>query len=79
MDERLRWRRDAAWCGKVATAAVERLYAAGGAHVLFTGDRIDRLHRDIIAGSHHYGLNWNSLFAATGRVLSGGELNMAMI
>ncbi|CAN5211275.1 acyl-CoA dehydrogenase family protein [soil metagenome] len=79
MEERLRWRRDAAWCGKIATAAADRLYAAGGAHVLYTGDRIERQHRDITAGSHHYGLNWDSLFIGTGRVLAGGDLNMAMI
>jgi alkylation response protein AidB-like acyl-CoA dehydrogenase len=79
MDDRLRWRRDAAWCAKVATGAVRRLYEVGGAHVLFVGDQLDQFQRDNVAASHHYGMAWDTLFAGYGRSMLGQEAGVAMV
>lgn len=79
MDDRLCWRRDAAWCAKLAAGAVHRLYEVGGAHVLFTGDLLDQFQRDNVAASHHYGMAWDSLFAGYGRSMIGQEAGIAMV
>jgi 3-hydroxy-9,10-secoandrosta-1,3,5(10)-triene-9,17-dione monooxygenase len=79
MDDRLRWRRDAAWCAKVASGAVRRLYEVGGAHVLFVGDQLDQFQRDNVAASHHYGMAWDTLFAGYGRSMLGQEAGVAMV
>jgi 3-hydroxy-9,10-secoandrosta-1,3,5(10)-triene-9,17-dione monooxygenase len=68
-----RWQRDMGWSAKLATAAVLRLYDAGGAHVLFDGDQLQQFYRDINAASHHYHVSWDHLFSTYGRLSLGYE------
>jgi alkylation response protein AidB-like acyl-CoA dehydrogenase len=79
LDDRVRWRRDAAWAAKVAVGAVRRLYEVGGAHVLFLGDQLDQFQRDNTVASHHYGMAWDTLFTGYGRLLLGLEPQVAMV
>jgi 3-hydroxy-9,10-secoandrosta-1,3,5(10)-triene-9,17-dione monooxygenase len=67
------WRRNVGWSAKTATAAVARLYEAGGAHVLYDTDQLQQFYRDINAGSHHYGVAWDALFSSWARTSLGLE------
>jgi 3-hydroxy-9,10-secoandrosta-1,3,5(10)-triene-9,17-dione monooxygenase len=77
--DRTRWRRDAAWAAKIAVQATDRLYAVGGAHSLFVDDQLAQYHRDVTAGSHHYGLSYDMLFAAHGQARLGQEPTVPML
>jgi alkylation response protein AidB-like acyl-CoA dehydrogenase len=79
MEDRVRWRRDAAWAARGGVGAVNRLYEVGGAHVLWIDDQLQQFQRDITAASHHYGMAWSTLFNGYGRVTLGLEPEVAMV
>lgn len=79
MSDRVRWRRDLAWCGKICAQTVSNLYDMGGAHALFDGDPLQQFYRDINAASHHYSLAADTLFAGWGRVLLGLDPQLVMV
>jgi alkylation response protein AidB-like acyl-CoA dehydrogenase len=79
MDDRVRWRRDAAWGAKTALGAVNLVFEVGGAHVLWLDDQLHQFHRDITAATHHYGMAWSQLFSGYGRVALGLDPQVAMV
>jgi 3-hydroxy-9,10-secoandrosta-1,3,5(10)-triene-9,17-dione monooxygenase len=79
MQDRVRWRRDAAWGAREALAAVNLVFEVGGAHVLWLDDQLHQFHRDITAATHHYGMAWSQLFAGYGRAALGLDPQVAMV
>jgi 3-hydroxy-9,10-secoandrosta-1,3,5(10)-triene-9,17-dione monooxygenase len=79
MDDRVRWRRDAAWAAREALTAVNLVYEVGGAHVLFLDDQLHQFQRDITAATHHYGMAWSQLFSGYGRAALGLDPQVAMV
>jgi 3-hydroxy-9,10-secoandrosta-1,3,5(10)-triene-9,17-dione monooxygenase len=79
IDDRVRWRRDAAWAARAVLRAVNLLFEIGGAHVLWLDDQLHQFQRDVTAASHHYGMAWSQLFTGYGRVALGLEPQVAMV
>jgi len=79
MDDRVRWRRDAAWGARSALRAVNLLFEVGGAHSLWLEDQLHQFQRDVTAATHHYGMAWSQLFTGYGRVALGLEPEVAMV
>jgi alkylation response protein AidB-like acyl-CoA dehydrogenase len=77
--DRLRWRRDAAYAGKLATDAVKRIFQIAGAHSIWSDDLLNQYHNDIVAASHHFATAWDGLFSGYGRHLLGIEHQIAMV
>lgn len=68
---RLRNKRDQAYCGSLASAAVDRLLYAAGANGLFSAADIQRKFRDVHAARAHQQINWDIFFSAYGRTQVG--------
>jgi 3-hydroxy-9,10-secoandrosta-1,3,5(10)-triene-9,17-dione monooxygenase len=79
IDDRVRWRRDAAWGARSALRAVNLLFEVGGAHSLWLEDQLHQFQRDVTAATHHYGMAWSQLFTGYGRVALGLEPEVAMV
>jgi alkylation response protein AidB-like acyl-CoA dehydrogenase len=60
VDVRIRNRRDHAFCAKLATNAVDLLFAAAGGRSLGLDQPLQRIWRDIHAAGVHISLNWDS-------------------
>ncbi len=71
IDDRVRWRARIAWAAKLATEAMTLLFKAGGAHVLYLDDELNRANADLIAAAQHYGVQWDAPFIDRGRVALG--------
>jgi hypothetical protein len=69
MLDRVRWRRDAAVAGYMATGGVNLLFQVGGANVLWMDDQLHQLQRDITAASHHHSMAWSSTCNGYGRAV----------
>jgi alkylation response protein AidB-like acyl-CoA dehydrogenase len=57
--ERARYRRDKNFAVKLCIQAVNRLFEASGGRAIAESAVMQRFHRDVNAGSHHYGLSWD--------------------
>src|SRR5262249_31834851 len=57
--DRGRYRRDHAYAVRLGIQAVNRLFEASGGHALFDSNPLQRLHRDALAASHHFGTRWD--------------------
>jgi len=71
MDDRARWRRDFAYVGASCARIVNRLYAASGAHTLQLNSPMNRVFRDVMAGSHHYGIASDAIYQAYAKIRFG--------
>ena len=73
MMQRARVRRNQAYVAKLSVRAVDRLFEAAGGHALFDDNPMQRFHRDVHAGSHHFGLAWETPAEEYGRMRLGLE------
>lgn len=71
MQQRARYRRDAAWAVRACAGAVARLQPAAGAHAIFLDDPMQRALRDIQSISAHIVANWDQAGETFARVLTG--------
>jgi 3-hydroxy-9,10-secoandrosta-1,3,5(10)-triene-9,17-dione monooxygenase len=56
----LRGKRNSTWAARTALSAVEKLFYAAGARVLFEGNALQRAYRDLHAAAAHAGLVWDA-------------------
>lgn len=73
MDDRGRWRRDFAYTGVSCARIANRLYAASGAHTLASNNPMNRAFRDVMAGSHHYGIAPDAIYQAYAKIRFGAD------
>jgi resorcinol 4-hydroxylase (FADH2) len=71
IEQRARNRRDIAWIASHCTHAVDRLFAAAGAHSIYLDREAQRLLRDVHAAGQHMALNWDVAGSTYGRVMAG--------
>jgi 3-hydroxy-9,10-secoandrosta-1,3,5(10)-triene-9,17-dione monooxygenase len=67
--ERLQLRWDAATVVELSRRAIERLFAAAGAHGIYEGDPIQRAYRDISTACHHAIVDFDSVSELQGKFL----------
>jgi 3-hydroxy-9,10-secoandrosta-1,3,5(10)-triene-9,17-dione monooxygenase len=72
LEQRVRWRRNAAYAGALCLRAVERLYPLAGANGLADASPFQRAFRDVHAACAHIALTWDVQAANYGAVLLGG-------
>lgn len=70
---RMRGKRNSTYAARTALSAVERLFYAGGARLLFEGNALQRAYRDLQAAAAHTGLTWDVGMSDYGRCLLGLE------
>lgn len=73
LDDRVRFARDRVYVVKLATHAVDLLFASSGAHALYESSALQRFHRDVNAGNHQVTLVWDTFAEQYGRVRLGLE------
>ncbi len=73
LKERARVRRNHGYVARICVRAVDRLFEAAGGHALFDDNPMQRFHRDVHAGSHHFGLAWETPAEEYGRMRLGLE------
>lgn len=71
LTELARHRRDHAYVARLCLSAVSRVFDASGAHALQEENPLQRIHRDVAAGVHQLGLNWDLVAEDYGRVIQG--------
>jgi 3-hydroxy-9,10-secoandrosta-1,3,5(10)-triene-9,17-dione monooxygenase len=71
LEQRARNRRDIAYVARLATRALDRLFAAAGARSIFLDAEAQRLLRDVHAAGQHMALNWDVAGSNYSRVMCG--------
>jgi alkylation response protein AidB-like acyl-CoA dehydrogenase len=71
LEQRARYRRDAAWSVQTCARAVQRLAPAAGAHAIFLDQPIQRAARDIAAFAAHVVADWDASGESYARALLG--------
>jgi hypothetical protein len=71
MEQRGRYRRDAAWVMKTCAEAVARLQPAAGGHAVFLDDPMQRSLRDLQTMAAHIVADWDSAGEAFARAMIG--------
>jgi 3-hydroxy-9,10-secoandrosta-1,3,5(10)-triene-9,17-dione monooxygenase len=79
LETKLAYRRDTALATALCTEAVDLLYAASGAHGLYTAGVAQRLFRDAHAVAAHIAFNMDVAAAAHGRVALGLDADNATV
>jgi resorcinol 4-hydroxylase (FADH2) len=77
-DQRIRNRRAQTFAARLVVEAIDELYEASGATGVFTRDPMQRLWRDIHAGSKHFSLNWDAMRIMCGQYSLGIEPTVRM-
>jgi alkylation response protein AidB-like acyl-CoA dehydrogenase len=72
--DRVQMRWDAAYVVELCRRAIERLYAASGAHGIYDGNAVQRAFRDINTACHHAVIDFDTVSAAMGQFELTGEL-----
>ena len=70
---RMRGKRNSTYAARTALLAVEKLFYAAGARVLFEGNDLQRAYRDLQAAASHAGLVWDAGMSDYGRHLLESE------
>jgi 3-hydroxy-9,10-secoandrosta-1,3,5(10)-triene-9,17-dione monooxygenase len=73
IEEKLRFKRNAAWAMEQCTEAVDSLHALAGANGIYDHYPIQRLFRDQHALSAHIGFSWDAQGGSWALVAMGGE------
>jgi 3-hydroxy-9,10-secoandrosta-1,3,5(10)-triene-9,17-dione monooxygenase len=73
IEEKLRFKRNAAWAMEQCTEAVDSLHALAGANGIYDRYPIQRLFRDQHALSAHIGFSWDAQGGSWALVAMGGE------
>ncbi|HWE73497.1 MAG TPA: acyl-CoA dehydrogenase family protein [Stellaceae bacterium] len=71
MDEKTRWRRDAAFAVRMTIKAIDLLFAGAGGAAILDSHPLQRALRDAHAAQGHIGLNWDANGTMYGRVALG--------
>jgi 3-hydroxy-9,10-secoandrosta-1,3,5(10)-triene-9,17-dione monooxygenase len=71
MDEKTRWRRDAAFAVRMSVKAIDMLFAGAGGSAVIETHPLQRALRDAHAAQGHIGLNWDANGTMFGRVALG--------
>lgn len=71
MDEKTRWRRDAAYAVRLSVRAIDMLFAGAGGAAVAESHPLQRALRDAHAAQGHIGLNWDANGTMFGRVALG--------
>jgi 3-hydroxy-9,10-secoandrosta-1,3,5(10)-triene-9,17-dione monooxygenase len=71
MEEKTRWRRDAAFATRMSVKAIDMLFAGAGGSVIGEAHPLQRALRDAHAAQGHIGLNWDANGTMFGRVALG--------
>jgi alkylation response protein AidB-like acyl-CoA dehydrogenase len=74
-DQRTKYRCVGAFAGKLAFAAANAIWDAGGARGVYMNNPIARAYRDLCAATRHFTHNWDINAAAHGRVKLGLPLD----
>jgi alkylation response protein AidB-like acyl-CoA dehydrogenase len=72
--DRIQMRWDAAYVVELSRRAIERLYAASGAHGIYEGNAVQRAFRDINTACHHAVIDFDTVSAMMGQFRLTGEL-----
>lgn len=72
--DRIQMRWDAAYVVELSRRAIERLYAASGAHGLYEGNPIYRAFRDISTACHHAVCDFDTVSSLMGQMQLTGDL-----
>jgi len=79
LEQRARYRRDAAWSIQTCARAVQRLQPAAGAHAIFLDQPIQRAARDIQAFAAHVVADWDTSGESYARALLGLPKNDPLV
>jgi 3-hydroxy-9,10-secoandrosta-1,3,5(10)-triene-9,17-dione monooxygenase len=71
MDDKTRWRRDAAFAVRLTIKAIDLLFAGAGGAAILDSHPLQRALRDAHAAQGHIGLNWDANGTMYGRVALG--------
>lgn len=73
--ERIQYRWDAAYVAELCRRAMERIYAAAGAHGIYEGSPVLEAYRDVNTACHHVVIDFDTVSELQGRMILTGSLN----
>ncbi len=73
--DRIQFRWDAAYIAELCRRAIERIYAAAGAHSLYEGHPVLVAYRDVVTACHHAVVDFDTVSEMYGRTVLLGSLN----
>ena len=73
-NDRIQSRWDAAYVVELSRRAIDRLFAASGAHGIYEGDPVYRAYRDINTACHHTVVDFDTVSELRGRMILLGDL-----
>lgn len=73
--ERIQYRFDAAYVSELCRRAMERMYAAAGAHGIYEGSAVLDAYRDVNTACHHTVVDFDTVSELQGRMILTGSLN----
>jgi alkylation response protein AidB-like acyl-CoA dehydrogenase len=76
--QRIRNRRAQSFAARLASEAIDVLYDATGATGIFLQDPVQRVWRDVHAGTKHFSLNWDAIRTMCGQFSLGLEPSLRM-
>jgi len=71
IEDKVRWRRDAAFAARLCTRAVDVVFGAAGGAAIYQANPLQRAFRDIHAAHAHFAVNWDANAITYGRVALG--------
>ena len=71
LEDRVRWRRDAAYGAGMCAKAVDLLFASAGGNAIYKSNPLQRIWRDVHAANGHYLMSWDMAGTLYGRVALG--------
>ncbi|HTO09665.1 MAG TPA: acyl-CoA dehydrogenase family protein [Myxococcota bacterium] len=71
LEERIRFRADAAYVVELCQRALGRLFSASGAHAIYESSELQRIRRDLDTASHHAIVDYDSIAQLAGAVTLG--------
>ncbi|HEY3918257.1 MAG TPA: acyl-CoA dehydrogenase family protein [Stellaceae bacterium] len=79
MEEKTRWRRDAAFAVRMSVKAIDMLFAGAGGAAIIETHPLQRSLRDAHAAQGHIGLNWDANGTMFGRVALGLDADFPLL
>ena len=79
LEDRARWRRDAAYAARCCVDAVNLIYTVSGANANYRDNFLQVRHRDIHAAAHQIHLSWDINGPEYGRVIVGLPANNPLL
>jgi alkylation response protein AidB-like acyl-CoA dehydrogenase len=78
LPQRIRNRRAQSFAARLASEAIDELYDATGATGIFLHDPVQRIWRDVHAGTKHFSLNWDAMRTMCGQFSLGLQPSLGM-